>query len=95
MVDIEVQCTSEGSGSLTFEVRVRDGRSESPHEVTLRTSDLDRLAAPGERPEDFVHRCFDFLLVREPKESILSAFDVSVISRYFPEFEDEIRHQAV
>ena len=35
----------------------------------------------------FVERCFAFLLEREPKESILRRFDVSVIARYFPEFE--------
>jgi hypothetical protein len=30
------------------------------------------------------------LLDREPKESILGRFDVTVISRYFPEFEREL-----
>jgi hypothetical protein len=30
------------------------------------------------------------LLDREPKESILSHFDVTVISRYFPDFEREV-----
>ena len=34
--------------------------------------------------------CFAFLLEREPKESILRSFDVSVIGGYFPEFEREI-----
>ena len=29
-----------------------------------------------------------FLLDREPKESILSAFDMRVVRRYFPEFDD-------
>ena len=29
-----------------------------------------------------------FLLDREPKESILSAFDMGVVRRYFPEFDD-------
>ena len=33
-----------------------------------------------------------FLLDREPKESILGRFDVTVISRYFPEFERELPH---
>ena len=28
-----------------------------------------------------------FLLDREPKESILGAFDISAIRRYFPEFD--------
>jgi hypothetical protein len=30
------------------------------------------------------------LLDREQKESILARFDVTVISRYFPEFEREL-----
>ena len=29
-----------------------------------------------------------FLLDREPKESILGAFDMGVIRRYFPDFDD-------
>jgi hypothetical protein len=33
---------------------------------------------------------FRFLLDREPKESILARFDVTAISRYFPEFEGEM-----
>lgn len=32
---------------------------------------------------------FEFLLAREPKESILGRFDVTVIDRYFPEFREE------
>ena len=31
-----------------------------------------------------------FLLDREPKELILGAFDISVIRRYFPEFDDAL-----
>jgi len=33
---------------------------------------------------------FRFLLDREPRESIMGRFDVTVISRYFPEFEREL-----
>jgi hypothetical protein len=40
-----------------------------------------------------VRRSFEFLLEREPKESILARFDLSVISRYFPEYEDEIKRR--
>ena len=29
-----------------------------------------------------------FLIDREPKEAILAAFDIDVIRRYFPEFDD-------
>ena len=31
-----------------------------------------------------------FATIREPKESILRRFDVTVISRYFPEFERQM-----
>ena len=33
---------------------------------------------------------FQFLLEREPNTSILREFDLSVINRYFPEFEAEM-----
>ena len=33
---------------------------------------------------------FDFLLTREPRESILRRFDLPVIGRYFPDWEAEV-----
>ena len=33
---------------------------------------------------------FEFLLKRESNTSILSAFELSIINNYFPEFENEI-----
>jgi hypothetical protein len=41
-------------------------------------------------PERCIEAAFRFLLDREPKESILRRFDVTVICRYFPEFEHEL-----
>ena len=41
-------------------------------------------------PEHCIEAAFQFLLDREPKESILRRFDIAVISRYFPEFEREL-----
>jgi hypothetical protein len=41
--------------------------------------------------EELIKKSFEFLLEREPKESILSRFNLRVISKYFPEFEEEIR----
>jgi hypothetical protein len=41
-------------------------------------------------PERCLKAAFQFLLDREPKESILSSFDVRVISRYFPRFKREL-----
>ena len=74
---------------MRFDVTVHDGDTITEHEVTVSEADLERLGA-GRPPDAFVRDCFAFLLAREPKESILSSFDVGVIGRYFPEFEREI-----
>ena len=74
---------------MRFDVAVREGDATTGHDVTVSEADLERLGA-GRSPEAFVRACFVFLLQREPKESILSSFDVREIGRYFPEFEREI-----
>jgi hypothetical protein len=86
---IEVRRTGEGD-SLEFEVVVREGKGETRHHVTMSQETCERLTAGKHAPERCLEAAFRFLLDREPKESILSRFDVSVISRYFPEFEREL-----
>ena len=75
---------------LEFDVVVSDGKGESRHRVTMATETGERLTAGQCTPERVVEAAFRFLLDREPKELILRAFDVTVISRYFPEFEREL-----
>jgi hypothetical protein len=84
---VSVTQTGQDGDRFVFDVRVVEGGGETRHEVTLAKKDHARLVRPGEGTEALVERCFAFLLAREPKESILSRFDVSVIARYFPEFE--------
>ena len=79
-----------GTDPLTFEVVIREGRSESRHHVTMSRANCERWTRAGHTPEACVEAAFRFLLDREAKESILGRFDVSVISRYFPEFEQEL-----
>ncbi|MBE9506926.1 MAG: hypothetical protein IMY86_02665, partial [Chloroflexi bacterium] len=69
---------------------VKEGRGESRHRVTLRKADYERLSGGKVSPEALVTESFRFLLEREPKESILRSFDLTVIGRYFPEYEREI-----
>jgi hypothetical protein len=88
---MKVTVIRESAQETTFAVDVEEGASATHHEVTATTGDLTRLARRGETPAQLIERCFAFLLAREPKESILRRFDVSVISRYFPEFERTIR----
>jgi hypothetical protein len=86
---IEVTRTAEGD-PLSFEVVVREKDSESRHLVTMDAATCDRLMADRHTSEQCIEAAFRFLLDREPKESILGRFDISVISRYFPEFEREL-----
>jgi hypothetical protein len=86
---IEVRRTAEAE-PFAFEVIVREGQGETRHHVTMSRRIYERLTAGEHTPERCLEAAFRFLLDREPKESILSSFDVTVISRYFPEFEREL-----
>ena len=72
-------------------MRVAERGSTSTHHVTLDPKDYVRLAGEKATPEDLIRKSFEFLLEREPKESILARFDLAVIGRYFPEYEREIK----
>jgi hypothetical protein len=74
-----------------FEVTLEEDGASTHHTVTVSSSDYERLGGAYATPEDFVRACFEFLLEREPKESILSSFDVVQIGDYFPEFERSIQ----
>ena len=93
MAEIDVQRRDESGPQMRFSVTVREGDSSTEHDVTLSAHDLDRLGATYRSPEDLVSACISFLLQREPKESILPTFDVSVIGGYFPEFERTIARE--
>lgn len=86
---IEVRRSGEGD-PLEFEVVVREGRGETRHRVTMSQDTYARLDGGAHTPERCIEAAFCFLLEREPKESILGRFDVTVIARYFPEFEQEL-----
>jgi len=60
------------------------------HRVRVTKADLERLSE-GRPAEKLVQESFQFLLEREPNTSILSSFDLPLIGRYFPQYEQEIR----
>jgi len=41
--------------------------------------------------EELIRKSFEFLLEREPKESIFSKFNLQIINNYFPEYEKRIK----
>jgi hypothetical protein len=89
---IVVSKASDDARGFALQVTVKEGASETTHQVTLGRDLLARIA-PDESPEDFTRRAFAFLLEREPKESILRRFDAAVIGKYFPEFEAKMRRR--
>ena len=91
MTDITVEATRTADGwTCQVELADPDG-SRTQHEVRVTRADLERFAPGFDDPADLVRRSFQFLLAREPKESILRSFDLPVIGRYFPEYEQAIR----
>jgi hypothetical protein len=73
-----------------FRVTVREGGGRTVHTVTIDPAYARRVAGDGVSREDLARRSFEFLLEREPKESILGRFDLPVIGTYFPGYEAEI-----
>ncbi|MGH2463206.1 MAG: hypothetical protein ACRDFZ_06225 [Candidatus Limnocylindria bacterium] len=86
---IAVDCRPDSDG-WRCTVTVGEDPDVTRHEVSVRADDVRELGS-GAMVDELVRASFAFLLERERRESILRAFDVSVISRYFPEYEREIR----
>jgi len=82
---VEVSCTAEKDG-YRCTVDVSTGGSTSHHIVRVAANDLERWGR-GRSVDELVRASFDFLLAREPKESILKVFDLAVIKRYFPDYD--------
>lgn len=91
MAEIRVKEVESDETGWVYDVLVREGDTESRHRVTVSKDDYEDLTGGEVMPENLVESSFEFLLEREPKESILSRFDLSVISDYFPEFNNRIR----
>ncbi|WP_447975050.1 hypothetical protein [Nitrospira sp. Kam-Ns4a] len=69
-----------------------EGASRTCHEVTATSADVARYGG-GTSAEPLIRASFEFLLEREPQESILRRFALPVIERYFPEYPAEIRRR--
>jgi hypothetical protein len=73
-----------------YRVTVQEGSSRTIHDVTVTDQHVARYA-PGATIERLIEASFEFLLEREPKESILTRFELPVIERYFPEYARTIQ----
>ena len=73
-----------------FIVKVEEGTAKD-YSVTLDDYYYQILTGGKITKEELIRKSFEFLLEREPKESILSKFNLKVISNYFPEYEKVIK----
>ncbi|MGH2990241.1 MAG: hypothetical protein ACRDMA_10330 [Solirubrobacterales bacterium] len=86
MAEIEISA----AGEREFEVRISDGGGETTHQVTVPDWIGDSIDPDENGLETVVRKSFEFLLEREPASSILPRFSLDDISRYFPEYPDEL-----
>ena len=68
-----------------FQVTVNE-KHQTSHNVTLTDDTYQNLTKGKVSKKELIEFSFKFLLEREPNTSILSSFELSVISRYFPEY---------
>jgi hypothetical protein len=90
MADLIIRQIEHNKECSRFRVEVIEGTSRTIHEVTLSEKDYQKLTKEKCTPRQCIQAAFEFLLAREDKEAILSEFDISVISKFFPEFKKEL-----
>ena len=73
-----------------FEVTVADSVTTT-HTVTVTDQSLTDLTDNNTTKTQLLEFSFNFLLDREPNTSILSSFDINLISKYFSDYRDEVR----
>ena len=73
-----------------FEVTVAK-TATTTHGVTVTDQSLTDLTDNNVTKIHLLEFSFKFLLEREPNTSILSSFDINVITKYFPDYRDEVR----
>ncbi len=89
---VNVVCRGTAEG-FVCDVAVGTDAAATRHAVRVSRDDFARLAPGQYDPHELVEASFEFLLEREPRESILRQFDLPVIERYFPGYEVWIRRR--
>ena len=74
-----------------FEITVNADQL-TKHVVSVTDQTLLKLTNNKISKEELLNFSFNFLLEREPNTSILSKFDIIVISKYFPEYISKVEN---
>jgi hypothetical protein len=75
-----------------YEVEVT-GAQPTLHRITAGVGDVECLTGGKVNAERLIEESFRFLLEHESNISILRSFRITDITRYFPEYEREIRRR--
>jgi hypothetical protein len=92
MIEPLVACEPDADGGWRCSVTLGDDAGATRHEVRVDAATLDDLA-PGAPPDELVRASFEFLLEREPRESIMRQFELPIIGRFFADYPDEVRRR--
>jgi hypothetical protein len=84
---VTIRVNKTGAGAYQVSV---EGPSTTMHSVTVTPEYFQKLTGGRASAETLLEKSFEFLLEREGNTSILRTFDLSVIQRYFPEYERTI-----
>ena len=74
-----------------FEITVKADKL-TKHVVSVTDQMLLNLTNNKISKEELLNFSFNFILEREPNTSILSKFDIIVISKYFPEYISKVEN---
>ena len=74
-----------------FEITVKADQL-TKHVVSVSDQMLLNLTNNKISKEELLNFSFNFLLEREPNTSILSKFDIIIISKYFPEYISKVEN---
>ena len=78
----------------TFKVTVHDDIGETKHSVTVAEDYYKKLTQGKITPEELIKNSFEYLLSREPKESIFGQFVLPTLHQYFPDYETSMRFKS-
>ncbi|HSG04780.1 MAG TPA: hypothetical protein VLB09_00120 [Nitrospiria bacterium] len=87
---ISIDQESDGD-PLIFRVEVHEGGGSTAHQVTMSGQTYRELTGGKVTPERLIAASFEYLLERERKEAILSTFDLTLITSFFPQYSGDIK----
>lgn len=85
---MQISKLQDAKADYVFEVAL-DGNHK--YKVWFDEDYYQKLTGGKISGEELVKKSFEFLLSKEPPDSILPEFELSVIQHYFPDYEDVIK----